>query len=507
MKINHPIYASIAMALALSACTPEPAEQFASAEQAFAANDFRTARINLISALEAEPGNHEMRVLLAKAQIALGDGEGAASSLSKLPSELLNTPEMKVIAAEAEVLRGQFESALSVVEGLETAAADRVRALAHIGEGKLDDAAKAFEAGLARDEAYAPLLTTYARFEMVRGNLDEATKLVDRALELDGNSVEAYLVRGGIAMRRNELNDALAAYDKVLELHPGNFDGRLAKGDLLARLGRNSEAAQIAGDLNAEAPKDLKVAFLRARIASGEQEWGRVREILQRHETTLRDNPSMAVIYGEALLEVNQSAQALSWLEPVLRRQPGARKLRLLVARAQLANGNASGSLDAIRPLATRPDATPEELKLAANAAKKSGSAAASEFARRAQSPAPEWLGGEIAKADRALRNKQWRDAEEIYESIVSRTEGSNAMVLNNLSFAKTQLGKNDEALKLALQAVELEPDHPSILDSAGWLLVQSGSKERGLEMLRKAAKLAPDNANIARHLAQASAS
>lgn len=118
--------------------------------------------------------------------------------------------------------------------------------------------------------------------------------------------------------------------------------------------------------------------------------------------------------------------------------------------------------------------------------------------------PSPEWIGGEMAKADRALRNRQWQDAESLYESILSRTRGQNAMILNNLAYAKQQLGKDEEALDMALRAVKLEPDNASILDTAGWMLVQAGSKARGLEMLKRAAKLDPGNRTIARHLGQA---
>ena len=78
-------------------------------------------------------------------------------------------------------------------------------------------------------------------------------------------------------------------------------------------------------------------------------------------------------------------------------------------------------------------------------------------------------------------------------------------MVLNNLAYAKSQLGENEEAIRIALQAIEVAPDHPAILDTAGWILVQTGSdRARGIEMLERASKLDPDNSGIARRLARA---
>ncbi len=495
---------TLLLAGALAACSPSPETRFADAKEAFAANDFRAARISLIAGLKDAPGNDEMRLLLARSQIALGDGEGAAASLDALSDAFARQDRVVLMRAETDVLRGRFDEALAAVEGMDIAAADRIRALAFVGQEKFDAAAEAFAQGAAREGANARLLASYARFELARGDLDKASDLVASGAKEEPKLVEAHLVRGEIETRRNNLRSALGAYDRALELHPANFDGRLGKANTLARLDRFDEASAIAADLASEAPDDRGVAFLDARIAAGQGEWQRVRKLLQPHEADLRDGTGLVAIYGESLVEIGQPAVALGVLEPELNRQPNSRPLRTLVARAQLAAGNSDDALATIRPLASRPDATPAELRLAARAAKEAGSDSAVEFARRVDRPSAEWIGGELAKADQALRNEQWSVAEARYESILSRTGGSNAMVLNNLAFAKDRQGKRDEALKLALEAARMEPDNASILDTAGWLLVQTGSRARGLEMLRRAAELAPDNPTIRRHLDEA---
>ena len=497
-------HATIAMALTLAACSPDPDTSFANAREAIAANDFRSARVSLISGLRERPENHEMRLLLARTQISLGDGEGAASTLEKLPDEMAKRPAVAVVSAEAEVLRGRFDEAMTRVSGIETAAADHMRALALIGLNKQEEAAEAFAKGAARDKQDARLLSSYARFELAQGDSKRADALVARALALSPRLVEAHLVRARIHEARNEVPAALADYDRALELHPGNYDGRLGRAGILISLDRIEEAAALVSGLAQEGPDDLSVAFLDARIAGKLKNWEKVREILQPLETQLREEHKIAGLYAEALLELKQPALALGILEPAFKRQPGSRALRVLVARARLASRDADGALQVIRPLASRPDATPLELELAAAAAKAAGSESATGFAARAEKPSAEWVGGELAKADRALRNSQWSAAESHYETILTRTGGANAMVLNNLAYAKQRQGKNKEALEVALRAVKLEPDNASILDTAGYLLVQTGSKARGLEMLRRASKLAPDNATIARHLAEA---
>lgn len=495
---------AMALAAALASCSPDPDASFAKGRDAYAANNFREARVALISGLREKPDNSQMRLLLARTQIALGDGEGAAATLDKMPRDVADKPEFAVLSGQADVLRGRFEAALAKVEGIEAAPADRVRALAHIGLGEPAKAGEAFATGAARDRPDAALLASYARFKLMAGQTAEAETLVSRALSIDPRHIEAHLVRADARLASNDLPSALAGYERVLQLHPANFDGRVGKAEVLVSQGRTKDAEALIGDLKAESPDDVEVVFLDARLAGRQERWEDVRAILQPREEDVGKNVVVAGLYGRSLVELKQPALALGILEPQLKRHPGSRSLRRLTAQAQLESRDAAAALVTIRPLASRPDATPDELKLAAAAARAAGSDAATGFAKRLELPSPQWVGGELAMADRALRNRQWRDAEAHYETILSRTGGQNAMVLNNLAYAKQQQDKDKEALRLALRAVKLEPDNASILDTAGVMLVRSGSRSRGVEMLQRAAKLDPDNATIARHLGEA---
>ena len=496
-----------ALALSLLACSPSPESSFARGEAAFEAHDFRAARVALIAGLREEPGNLAMRELLARTQIALGDGEGAAVTLDALSAEARRDPQFTVLIGESEILRGRYAEAAAAVEGTETAAADRVRALSLLGEGKIDEAGAAFAVGASREPSDPRLLASYSRFELARGDIGQARDLAERAAGVDPNSIDARLAQALVSRVLDRLPAALAFYEAALKQHPANFEARLGKAELLVAMERHEDAAPIVAQLHKEAPESREIALLRAQLAAHAGEWREVRGILQGYEADMRDLPQMRLVYGEALLELGNAAQALTLLQPMLRANPGARDLRSLIARTQLAAGDASGALDTIELLAMRPDARPGELELAASIATSAGSAKAAEFARRAKEITPEWVGGELAKADRALRNRQWESAASSYEQIMARGGKRNALVLNNLAYAKSQLGEKQEALKLALEALDIEPDNASILDTAGWLLVETGSRERGVAMLERAARLEPDNTAIARRLARAKSS
>lgn len=494
------------LVLSLGACTPTPETLFAEGEAAFAAHDYRTAWLQISEGLKQQPDNPQMQMLLVRALLKLGEGERAALALQALPPQMRAEPAAVLLQAEADVLRGRFDDALAVLEGIDTAEADRLSALAFIGQGDFAKAEARFKAGVQREDVSALLLASYARFEFKRGNWNRADELSAAALKRDAELIDAMLVRGDLLERRNELAASRAVFESALRTHPTSFDARLGHARVLAAMGEGEQALAIAEALQKDAPDSLAVAKIRAAVAAQEKDWAEVRDTLQPFERGMAVQTDAALLYSEALVELGLPGQAVNILAPQFKRQPGWRKLRVTLARALSESGEPAKALAIMRPLAERPDASPDELRLATRIAKGAGAPDAARFEQRANKPAPEWVGGQIAVADRALRNGQWELAEETYLDIIARLGPSNAMVLNNLAYAQGELGKHKDALGSALAAAELAPTNASILDTAGTLLIANGQRDRGIAMLRKAAGIAPDNAVIQRHLAEAGA-
>ncbi len=489
----------------LTACGATPEERFERAQASFAASDFTTARLDLISALKEKPSDVAMLKMLVDTQLALGDGEGALAALDDLGGTGEAPANYAELRGEAEVLRGQFSDALAVVDGVNTPAAYRVRGLAHIGLQKPDLARAAFMDGIAIAPADPALRTSLARFNLAVGELGEARKNVDLALGADPDMRDAMFASAQVYAKSNKLAEALAAYEAGLKRHPGDLGMMLGKVGVLGDMGRVEEAAGLLAQAKEQAPDSPGVVFLLARTAIEQEDWAEARAILQPREAFVRDNPPMQIMYGQALLRLGQIEQARSWLSPLVKKFPGNRNARQYLAEAQLASGDPTGALKTLNIIVQRPDATPQELTVAAEAARQAGDPAAGGYAARAKLPAPEWVGSELAKADAALQAGRWKDAAAAYENISQRSRNPNAMVLNNYAYAAGQMGETKKALELALQALKLDPKNPSIMDTAGWLLVSTGSdKDRGVKLLREAAKLDPDNPAIARHLAQA---
>jgi tetratricopeptide (TPR) repeat protein len=90
------------------------------------------------------------------------------------------------------------------------------------------------------------------------------------------------------------------------------------------------------------------------------------------------------------------------------------------------------------------------------------------------------------------------QDAIAAYQALLTQAPGS-AIALNNLANSYQQVG-DKRALETAEQAYKLNPDHPAILDTLGWLLVEKGQAGRGLGLIEKALAKAPGNPEIRYH-------
>lgn len=248
-----------------------------------------------------------------------------------------------------------------------------------------------------------------------------------------------------------------------------------------------------------------QVAYLQARAAAARGDWSTVRSVLQANEKALEGKDEATVLYAQALVALKQPEQARARLQPLLTRNPQSAMIRRELAKAQLAAGDARGAVETMRPFAEVQTADAEDLRLLARAAAASGDPEAAKLAEKAKYPSPQALAATLAQADTAMKQGNWGNAVAAYDRILAVTDGSNALVLNNMAYAQGQLGNSAKALDFAERALKAAPGNASVMDTLGWLLVESGKdKARGLKLLQDAAAKAPGNAAIRQHLDKA---
>lgn len=492
--------------LALAACAETPEEQAAAARQAFAANDFAQARVLAAAALEAMPGNRQLLLLQARTLLALGDGAGAGAALQKLAA-MGGVPEQAELTAEAALLRSAPQAAREALAGRTTSEADRLRALAAIQDGDTGAAASFLAKAVAKGDnarAFADL----ARLRLMERDLAAASALADKAAALAPQGIDTLLIKGQIALVKGDLKPALDIYSTAAKQYPASLAALTGQAAALGDLGRYKEMLAAADRAAEVAPRNLQIAYLRARAGVAMKNWELVRSTVQPLEAELPAVHPLRPLYAEALLNLGRSELAGAQLVPIARVQPGNRQVAVLLAEARLAGKDAPGAVAALQAIADSPQARPEELALMARAAKAAGDPRAAEYDRRARSPSPQVVGGDLAEADAAVQRGDWAKAAIAYDRILAATRGGNALVLNNMAYAQSMLGNHGRARDFADQALKLAPDNASVLDTSGWVRFRSGQDlENAKRLLRRAAEQAPQNRTIQLHLAEATRS
>ena len=495
----------LAITLLLAGCGDSPQQRLERAGKAYAAHDYRAARVDLTAVLQTEPGNVAALELAGRTHLAQGDGDGAQAALDMLAATGRKPADMALLMAEAALLRGKGKLALDGVAALSSAEAHRIRALAQLMLGDTLAAAASFARGEKASGEKGRLLADYARFELGRGNRDHAEKLSAQASKMAPGTLDPLLAAAQLAVAKGDLANALAQYELAARGYPGNLAALTGKAAVLGDLGRDREMAAQLEALGETAGGSPAVAYLQARAAAGRKDWRQVRTILQPLESQLATRDDAMLLYAQAQLRLGQTEQARARLEPLHRRAPRHALTALLLAETQLAGDDAKAAVATLRPLAAKPEAAPEVLALIAKAARAAGDPAAATYADRARFPTPQALGSELALGDSALKQGDWKGAAAAYERILAVTDGRNPIVLNNLAYAHSRLDNRTQALGYALRALKLAPDNPSVMDTAGWLLVETGGdRNRALDLLRGAARKAPGNATIRKHLAAA---
>ena len=492
-----------AMVLALAGCAEDPAKRFVLAGEEFARHDYLAAQVDLAAALAAMPDDPRVLELHARNALAMGDGVAAGASLAKLATGK-RPADYPLLLAEAALLREKPDDALAALGTDGSATGQRLRALALLGKGDKDGAARAFTAGVVAHPDDPRLLAAAARYRLGEGDRIEARMLVDKALKADGGNLDAMLADGKVSTAEGDLGRALASYDKAAKAYPGNLPALVGRAGILGDLGRFDQLEQAIGALKGVG-SDADVTYLSARLAAARGQWQKVRDLLQVAEGKLADRDDAGVLYAQALVALGQPEQARARLAPLLLRHPENLLLRRELAKAQMAAGDNVGAVGTLRPFATSRTALPEDLRLLAKAAKDAGDVDIASFDARARFPSPRAMGALLASGDLAMRQRNWANAVDAYERILAATDGRNAMVLNNIAWAEGQLGNLDKAVGYGERALKEAAENSSVMDTLGWLLVQQGrDRARGIALLRRAAGRAPHYPTIQRHYAEA---
>lgn len=480
-------------ALALAACTAvNPQARLAEARAAFAGEDYVHARSAVLAALQAEPGNRDMLLLLARADLALGDGEGAGAALARLADGGMRGQDWNELAAEAALLRGQRAEAERLLGADRSAAAWRLRGEAAQAAGDSVAALAAFRRGMAAGADFR-LAWDYAHLLIDGDDLDGAERALAVMRQTGPDRLDTWLTTGMIAERRGQELAAQQAYAQAAKRFAARPEPLLALADLADQHGDVRRATGYAAQAAALVPDAPAVVSMVARLADEQGDWAKVRDLLAPHETTLDRHGGDALVYADALQHLGHAEAARAILQQALSASPQNPEVRVRLARCDLDLRDGAGALAVLRPVADSVLAGPAELELAIRVAQMAHDPVAADYAARRNAPQLAAIGAQVASAAAAMDRRDWGPALAAWTAIPGADRDPQTLKL--MALAASHLGQGPLAITLADRALALGATDPDMMHMAGLVRLNAGvDLATARTLLQKALERDPTN-------------
>jgi Tfp pilus assembly protein PilF len=96
---------------------------------------------------------------------------------------------------------------------------------------------------------------------------------------------------------------------------------------------------------------------------------------------------------------------------------------------------------------------------------------------------------------------EDWDKSDEIYKRLI-KADSTDAQAFNNYAYSLVERNEQlNKALELAKQAIDLEPENPSYLDTIGWIYFKLNNVNKAREYIEASIKITGDNAVVLEHL------
>jgi tetratricopeptide (TPR) repeat protein len=384
-----------ALLLAASSCSNGPAGSpqgaYARGLEALAEGKPRTARIEFLNAIKADPRNSAIRLAQALTYLRLGDGIAAEAEVARARALGAAAADTRHLMAHAYLLQGQADRAAEEASGASpayAAYAERIRGRALMELGDMAGARDAFDSAIEAGPADSEVWADVARFRRAGGELAEAIEAADKAVGLDPNNAEALTLRGELTRSQYGLAAAIPWFDRALEIDPERVETLAERAATLGDLGRMRAMLADTRKILSLQPGHPIAHYLQAMLAARAGNFPLARSLYQRTNGALDAQPAAMLLASAIDLETGNAERAIQRLHALVGAQPDNAKARRLLASAQWRRGDAAATVETLRRVADRPDADSYSLTLIGRALARQGEVeAAARYLARAAEP------------------------------------------------------------------------------------------------------------------------
>lgn len=489
-------------------------------------------------ALALDPKRASLYTALGMARLELGDQARGISNLERAVALEPRAVVPAIALARARIAYGAPDKALAALQPLQgqdlkLALPHVLRGQALVALGQRKEARASLEKALALDPRSFVAVAYLSRLDIWEKNRPAARQRLVDFLKKDEPSIQAMVGLSQMAELAGNAEEARSWLARAVAEHPNDVPVALRLARYDARNGKAAQSVQLLRKLQLTNPKDPALLNV---LGAAEEAAGELAPALETMSKLAALLPKSGLPHFRmAMLHLAQKKPEAAQrdLEKSLAVEPGYVPANLFVGQQALAKRDFDKALSFARTLQRlQPGASPGyQLEGDILMAQRKAASAASLYAQALER---EGSGGILAKQVMALRyagrgddadqvlagwrkrkpdepvaamlqaealmaKRQFPAAVPVLEQVVQLLP-TNALAWNNLAVAYDQT-KDKRALDTAERALKLAAEHPSVLDTAGWLMVEQGKLERGIPLLRKAVGLAPQAGAFRYHL------
>jgi len=478
------------------------------AQAHFNRGDYRSATIELRNALRANPNSVPARLLQARVYLRLNQGLPAQTEVEAARRAGATKDSTRHLMAEALVLQRRFADALEeakadLVPAAYASEAARVRGLAQMGLGKMDEA----KAELLKAASLAPknenVQLDLARYYVAARDRASAEAAVDKALALNPRSVRALVMKGDLVRATQGLEKSLPLFNQALQIDPQSLEARLERAATLTDLKRHDEALADLQRVDKVVPEHPLSLYLQAVIKVRERKFPEAEALMTRTKGALDTFGPAALLQGVIAYERGNFQQASTRLQDVLRMAPRHPFARRLYAATLLRTGDADGAIKAAQPLLEGDNPDGRLLALVASAyARKGDYDQAETYLEKAVAADPKQA---ALKTQLAMtRVAQGDDAEALRDlEAVLQEDPKSLQALMMSALVKMRAGNFKEALAAADRLVKAYPDMGIGYNMRGAAYLGMNNMKEAEANFRTAIQKKPNYHEARRNLAQ----
>ena len=348
-------------------------EAFANAEKFRARRDVRSARIELMNAIKADPEWIEARVAQAEVLLRLYDGIAAEAELDHAVELGLEPAAVRHLYGHALSLQGKAQKALDQLQADDIPAENKGYAARILGKvalqfGDEQLASLSFNRAMELDRRNPDLWVEIARFRADAGDQAGATNAVDEAVKLDPDNIRVLQYRGELLRFQFGLGTALPWFERALEIDPNDVPLLTEYAATLGDMGRMTEMLTVARKIIALDGRNPRAFFMQAVLAARAGQYGLARRLMHQTEGALDTVPAVMLVQGIIEHGEGNYNAAVDKFGRLASIQPDNRQVQNLLARSLYLAGSAVDAVDVLKSQVNRTGADPYALWLAGRA-------------------------------------------------------------------------------------------------------------------------------------------